>query len=125
MKAYKLILPVVLFAGLATAAGPAVFNKDATLDNEGLVMLARAGYNERFLLELIRAKTSRFDTSVEGLVYFAKNGVSERVVRAILLQQREARDREALATPLEEMPSFAPEAPKAPAPAPVAMLRKR
>lgn len=65
------------------------------LTNEGLVMLARAGYNERFLSELVHAKPYRFDTSVEGLVYLAKQGVSEKMVRLILAMQKSADSREA------------------------------
>jgi hypothetical protein len=76
-------LPLLLVLWIATplAAGD-------ILDNEGLVMLARAGYNERFLAELLDARECRFDTSVEGLVYLAKQGVSERLVRAILVKER-------------------------------------
>lgn len=70
-------------------------------------MLAKAGYNERFLLELIRAKSCQFDTSVEGLVYFAKNGISERVVRAILQLEQDAKHNQ---VPVEDLPSFAPTA---------------
>jgi hypothetical protein len=62
----------------ATAAGSDV------LTNEGVVVLAQAGYNERFVLDVIRTKPARFDTSVEGLVYLARHGVSENIVRTIL-----------------------------------------
>ncbi len=65
------------------------------LTNEGLVVLARAGYNERFLTELVMAQPSRFDTSVEGLVYLAKQGISEKLVRLIIARQRAAEQRDA------------------------------
>jgi hypothetical protein len=58
------------------------------LNNEGLVILARAGYNERFIAELIKTQPSKFDTSVEGLVFLAKQGISERMVRMILAEQQ-------------------------------------
>ncbi|MEZ5399109.1 MAG: hypothetical protein R2729_05525 [Bryobacteraceae bacterium] len=82
------------------------------LTNEGLVLLARAGYNERFLAELVRIKPTDFDTSVEGLVYLAKQGISERLVRAIVIRRREDEARAALesATPLDLSPTgHAPE----------------
>ena len=37
------------------------------LTNDGVVLLAEAGLGERFLLELIDQKTSRFDTSAGAL----------------------------------------------------------
>ncbi|MCC6294856.1 MAG: hypothetical protein IT164_19550 [Bryobacterales bacterium] len=54
------------------------------LTNEGLVRLAEAGYDEVFLMDLIRRKTARFDTSVEGLTYLMKAGLSQQLVRAVL-----------------------------------------
>lgn len=54
------------------------------LTNEGLVRLAEAGYDEVFLMDLIRRKTARFDTSVEGLAYLMKAGLSQQLVRAVL-----------------------------------------
>jgi hypothetical protein len=69
----------------------------AVLDNEGLVLLARAGYNERFLADLLKTRPAKLDTSVEGLVFMARQGISERLVRAILARERAeqaARDRE-------------------------------
>ncbi len=94
-------IPAVLFltlstfgAGAATPGGPGG-GAERNLNNEGLVVLARAGYNERFLVELIQSQPSRFDTSVEGLVYLAKQGISERIVRLVIAEQKAAERREA------------------------------
>ena len=73
----------------ATQNGP-----ERMLNNEGLVVLARAGYNERFLVELIQSQPHRFDTSVEGLVYLAKQGISEKLVRLVIAEQKAAARRE-------------------------------
>ena len=69
------------------------------LTNEGLVTLAQVGYDEDFILDLMRQKNCRFDTSVEGLAYMATHGLTERIVKAalkaeaenLLTQQLEAR----------------------------------
>ncbi|MCC6535910.1 MAG: hypothetical protein IT162_00065 [Bryobacterales bacterium] len=89
-------------APAAPAAAAAV--NERLLTNEGLVVLARAGYNERFLTELVQAQPGRFDTSVEGLVYLAKQGISEKLVRLIIARQRatEQRDAERAAQEAEE-----------------------
>lgn len=79
---------------VAMAASPTHAVNDKLLTNEGLVVLAQAGYNERFLAELVQSQPHKFDTSVEGLVYLARQGVSERMVRLILAQQRAADARE-------------------------------
>jgi hypothetical protein len=55
-----------------------------TLTNEGLVVLAQAGYDEDFLIELMRLKRCRFDTSVDGLRFLARYGLSERVIKEVL-----------------------------------------
>lgn len=64
-----------LAAALLPAAEP--------LTNQGLVQLAEAGYSEQFLLDLIKSRPARFDTSVEGLVFLARQGLSENLVRAV------------------------------------------
>ena len=54
------------------------------LTNEGLVILAEAGYDEEFILDLMKMKNCRFDTSAEGLAYMATHGLTERLVKAAL-----------------------------------------
>jgi hypothetical protein len=59
------------------------------LTNEGLVILAEAGYDEDFILELMRIKNPSFDTSVEGLAFMARHGLTERIIRATLQADQE------------------------------------
>lgn len=60
------------------------------LTNEGVVLLAEAGLGERFLLELIDQKTSRFDTSAEALASLARQGLTENILRAMVRKQDRA-----------------------------------
>lgn len=86
---------------LLTAAGSllgAEWGK-SLLSNEGLVLLARAGYGEKFLTDLIQSQPSKFDTSVEGLVFLAKSGLSERMVRCVLMAKKRADEAEEMDTP--------------------------
>ena len=106
-----LAAPSLLLLSLAHAA-PASHGADSSkmLNNEGLVVLARAGYNERFLVELIQSQPGRFDTSVEGLVYLAQQGISEKIVRLVIAEQRadERRQAERAAAPDSDDPFAQP-----------------
>ena len=68
------------------AAKPAGLPKNL-LTNEGVVLLAEAGLGERFLLELIEQKNSRFDTSAEALAALARQGLTETILRAMVKKQ--------------------------------------
>lgn len=81
------------------------------LNNEGLVLLARAGYGEKFLAELIQSQPSKFDTSVEGLVFLAKNGMSERMVRCVIQAKKRADEAEDIDAPAGQPASAGAAAP--------------
>src|SRR5690348_815345 len=82
------------------------------LSNEGVAMLAKAGFDEDFLITLIQHKQTHFDTTVEGLTFLAKHGVSERVIRCMLENENKA------ASPI---PASLPAKEAAPASPPVAV----
>jgi hypothetical protein len=101
----------LVIASPVLASGPAGHGMDRMLNNEGLVVLARAGYNERFLVELIQSQPGKFDTSVEGLVYLAKQGISERLVRLVIAEQKASERRESEAAAAEVHDPMMPLAP--------------
>jgi hypothetical protein len=78
------LISAVLLA--ATGAGaqtiPLTQNQ---LTNRDIVTLAKAGFNEDFILDFISMSSTRFDTSVSGLADLAKEGLSERLIRAMLV----------------------------------------
>lgn len=80
----------------------------AVLTNEGLVKLADAGYDEAFLMELIRRRPSKFDTTVEGLSYLMQAGLTQQLVRTVLAVDEWERARKA-----EELAGAVPPAPVA------------
>jgi hypothetical protein len=61
--------------------------KQQPLTNENIVTLAKAGFDELFLLQLIRNSRTNFDTSVDGLVALKKAGVSEDLIRLMAMPQ--------------------------------------
>src|SRR5580692_8359962 len=57
------------------------------LTNENIVTLAKAGFDELFLLQLIHSSRTNFDTSVQGLVVLKQAGVSEELIRLMAMPQ--------------------------------------
>ncbi len=54
-----------------------------TLTNEGVVTLAKAGFDELFIFERIVHSRTRFDTTVEGMVALKQAGISEDLIRVM------------------------------------------
>jgi hypothetical protein len=56
------------------------------LTNEGVIMLAKAGFDELFIIERIQTSRTRFDTTPEGMVALKQAGVSEDLIRVMAIQ---------------------------------------
>src|ERR1700676_4609004 len=78
------------------------------LTNDSIVTLAKAGFDEMFILQLIRNSRTNFDTTVQGLVGLKQAGVSEDLIRLMAMPQ-----------------IVPPPAPAAKAPAPKTPAKKR
>jgi len=55
-----------------------------SLTNQDVIVLAKAGFNEDFLIDLIGTSRSHFDTSSQGLAGLAKQGLTEHLIRTML-----------------------------------------
>jgi len=78
----RFLLLAALFAGLSAAQTvPLTLN---SITNGDIVTLAKAGFNEDFIVDFIAASRTRFDISVNGLAELARSGLSERLIRAML-----------------------------------------
>src|SRR5258708_430885 len=75
------------------------------LTNESVISLAKAGFDELFIIERIRTSRTRFDTSVDGLVALKQAGISEDVIR--IVAQQDIRN---YPTPLQTAPAGSVEA---------------
>jgi hypothetical protein len=53
------------------------------LTNEGVITLAKAGFDELFIIQRIHTSRTRFDTTVEGLVALKQAGVSEDLIEVM------------------------------------------
>ena len=79
------------------------------LTNEGIIQLAKAGFDELFIIERIKTSRTRFDTSVEGLVALKQAALSEDLIRTMALE-----DRRVYPTPLASAPAASAQASTAP-----------
>jgi hypothetical protein len=58
------------------------------LTNEGVIALAKAGFDEYFIVEQIRKSRTKLDASVQGLIALKQAGLSEDLIREVALQDR-------------------------------------
>jgi hypothetical protein len=68
----------------ARGAGQSQSENDATLTNVAIIKLARAKFSDKMIVAVIRTRPAKFDLSPERLIELKKNGVSERVILAML-----------------------------------------
>jgi hypothetical protein len=84
----RLLCAALITVSLATAQQFSVAQlKQQPLTNENVVTLAKAGFDEQFILQLIRSSRTNFDTSVQGLVVLKQAGVSEDLIRMMAMPQ--------------------------------------
>jgi hypothetical protein len=75
------------FVLLAAPAAARAQGGEAPLTNASVIKLVRAGFREKTVIAIIRARPSRFDLSPDRLIELKKGGVSERVILAMLERQ--------------------------------------
>ena len=78
-----LFLVVALAVSLLAAPSTALFAQE-TLSNQSVVEMVKAGLSERVIIAKIRTSPTKFDTSTDALIALKKNGVSEKVIEAIM-----------------------------------------
>jgi len=86
----KWILGLVLLASVVStgASARAQGGSEAPLTNASVIKLVRAGFREKTVIAIIRARPARFDLAPERLIELKKGGVSERVILAMLAREQ-------------------------------------
>ena len=81
----KPVLVLLISAGILFRVAGAQTGVAAqkALTNHDVVVLAKAGFTEEFIVDTILAGRSHFDTSATGMAELAKEGLNERVVRVM------------------------------------------
>jgi hypothetical protein len=76
-------LALFLFVSRASAQTP----NQAPLTNGSVIKLIKAGFKEKTIIAVIGSRPVRFDLTTDGLIELKRNGVSERIIMAMLHQQ--------------------------------------
>src|SRR5437764_9046874 len=83
----RLLLPLCLLAcSFIAHAQPrnAPPDAEAPLTNAAVVKLVRAGFSEKTVIAIIRARPVRFELAPDHLIELKKRGVSEKIILAML-----------------------------------------
>ena len=81
------IVVISLLIGAITQAWSQSSQGEAPLTNAAVVKLTKAGFKEKTIISIIAARIPRFDLSPDRMIELKKNGVSEKVIVAMLARQ--------------------------------------
>jgi hypothetical protein len=81
------ILLVVLATAFAASPIYSQTTSSTPLNNASIVKLVKAGFKDKTIISIISARPSRFDLSPERMIELKRNGVSEKVILAMLSHQ--------------------------------------
>jgi hypothetical protein len=86
-SARRIALALVLLAALGPLRLAAQQHPQVRhfLVNRDVVALAKAGFNEQIIIDTIRAMPNRFDITTQALAVLSEQGLSQRVVEAMLV----------------------------------------
>lgn len=84
-----MLVSLVLFVATATALAQ-TSRPLPPLTNLGVLKLVNAGFKEKTILTIIGSRVPAFDLSAEHMIELKKNGVSEKIILAMLAQQQNA-----------------------------------
>jgi hypothetical protein len=84
--AARIICSVSLVLGLSLAV-PAQQPQAQTLTNASIVKLTKAGFKEKSIISIIASRIPNFDLSADRMIELKRNGVSEKVILAMLARQ--------------------------------------
>jgi hypothetical protein len=88
----SLIASIFLTVSLGIVYSPAVLaqtsnQQQQALTNAAVVKLAKAGFKEKTIISIINARMPNFDLSADRMIELKRNGVTEKVIVAMLARQ--------------------------------------
>lgn len=89
-KPFLAIVAAVLAAFSAVSTAQEVPFSRNSLTNRDVIVLAKAGFNEDFIIETILGSRTQFNITVDALADLAKQGMTERLIR-VMMSCRETR----------------------------------
>ena len=66
---------------------PKPTSRTKTLNNAAVVKLAKAGFKEKTIISIINSRIPNFDLSPDRMIELKHNGVTEKVIIAMLARQ--------------------------------------
>jgi len=85
--AARIICSVSLVLGLSLAVPAQQPRQAQTLTNASIVKLTKAGFKEKTIISIIGSRIPNFDLTAERMIELKRNGVSEKVIMAMLARQ--------------------------------------
>lgn len=85
--AARIIFSVSLALILAPGSLAQQTSQTKTLNNAAVVKLAKAGFKEKTIISIINARVPNFDLSADRMIELKRNGVSEKIIVAMLARQ--------------------------------------
>ena|ERR1700752_3427301 len=89
MKSFAagIVFSVSLTLILAPGALAQTTQSQKTLTNAAVVKLAKAGFKEKTIIQIINARVPNFDLSPDRMIELKRNGVTEKIIVAMLARQ--------------------------------------
>jgi hypothetical protein len=89
MKSFaaRILFSVSLALILSPAALAQTSQPQKTLTNASVVKLVKAGFKEKTIISVINSRMPNFDLSTERMIELKRNGVSEKIIMAMLARQ--------------------------------------
>jgi hypothetical protein len=84
---FRSIVVISLLTGAICSAWAQNTRGEVPLTNAAVVKLAKAGFKEKTIISIISARIPRFDLSADRMIELKRNGVSEKVIVAMLARQ--------------------------------------
>ena len=85
--ATRIICSVSLAFGLSLAVAAQQPRQAQTLNNASVVKLTKAGFKEKTIISIIGSRIPNFDLSPDRMIELKRNGVTEKVIMAMLARQ--------------------------------------
>lgn len=85
--AARILFSVSLALILAPGSLAQQTSQTKTINNAAVVKLAKAGFKEKTIISIINARVPNFDLSADRMIELKRNGVSEKIIVAMLARQ--------------------------------------
>ncbi|HEU4713377.1 MAG TPA: hypothetical protein VFS76_17535 [Pyrinomonadaceae bacterium] len=87
ISSVSLVLSLSLIASAQSTAAQSDRQSQSVLTNAAVVKLVKAGFKEKTVISIIGSRIPNFDLSPDRMIELKRNGVSEKIIMAMLSRQ--------------------------------------